>query len=414
METLGDLLRGDLSTTGRIWTALAPALLLAAYFLLGAVAFAVRNAVRGPYHDAELESRGDSPILGMWARLCFLWLLRPLWMLVLRTGVPANAVTTLSVLLAAAAGVALSSGRFALGGWLFIFSGVCDFLDGRLARARGQSSPAGAALDSVLDRYAELLVFGGLAWYYRDSWVLLLVLAAIGGSLLVSYVRAKGESLGVSFDNVGLMQRPERIAVLGASVAASPIAAALLVPGDPRPMHRLAVVGLLAVALMANATALQRLVHVLAVLEGRTRTGWLRTGRGSMLRNALSSVVATGADFATVWALVQAGGLPPALATLLGCVLGGAIHFSLLRAWALHGSGPYGRQVPRYGFASGTSALLNAGGMAVMAFVPGLDYRLAWVLVRVPVFLAWNFPLHRDYVFGGPVEPAPREGGSAT
>ena len=413
MEALGDLIRGNLSTTGRIWTALAPALLLAAYFLLGAVAFAVRNAVLGPYRDAEIEERGDGPILGMWVRLGFFWLIRPLWVLVLRTGVPANAITTLSLLLAVAAGVALSAGRFALGGWLFLFSGVCDLLDGRLARAHGESSPAGATLDSVLDRYAELFVFGGLAWYYRDSWVLLLVLAALGGSLLVSYVRAKGESLGVLFDNVGLMQRPERVVVLGASVALSPVVAALLVPGDPRPVHRLAVVGLLVVALMANATALQRLVHVRRVLEGRTRTGWLRAGRGSVLRNVIASGVATGADFAAVWVLVQAGGLPPALATLLGCALGGATNFSLLRAWALPGSGPYGRQVPRYGFVSGTSALLNGGGIAVMAFVPGLDYRLAWLLVRVPVFLAWNFPLHRDYVFGGPVEPAPRESGSA-
>ena len=66
-----------------------------------------------------------------------------------------NAVTSVSVLLAAAGGVAVALGRFSLGGWLYLCSGACDFLDGRLARITGKTSASGAALDSILDRYSE-------------------------------------------------------------------------------------------------------------------------------------------------------------------------------------------------------------------------------------------------------------------
>ena len=76
--------------------------------------------------------------------------------------------------------VALAAGRFALGGWLYLFAGILDVLDGRIARARGLASKKGAALDSVLDRYSDSAVLVGLSWYYRDSWVLLAAQLAYG------------------------------------------------------------------------------------------------------------------------------------------------------------------------------------------------------------------------------------------
>ena len=112
-------------------------------------------------------------------------------------------------------------GQFSLGGWLYLCSGACDFLDGRLARITGKSSASGAALDSILDRYSEAAMLIGLAWYYRESWVLLPVLAFLAGSFLVPYVRARGEGLGLHL-KVGLMQRPERVVVLGVAVVFSP------------------------------------------------------------------------------------------------------------------------------------------------------------------------------------------------
>ena len=115
--------------------------------------------------------------MGRGARKRWPWVVRPLWRLCLRSGVPANAVTGLAAVLGLGAGVAVGAGRFALGGWLFLFSGILDVFDGRLARAQQRASAAGAAIDSVLDRYTDAAMLMGLAWFYRGTWVLLPALA---------------------------------------------------------------------------------------------------------------------------------------------------------------------------------------------------------------------------------------------
>lgn len=399
METILNWARGNLTSQERIWTAAAPALLLGSYFLVGALVYAVRVMMKGGYHDAEVESRGSTPILGMWARNYFAWIMRPVWGFFARFEIPPNAVTTLSVLLAAAAGVSVAVGRFALGGWLYLFAGACDFIDGRLARTTGKASPAGAALDSVLDRYAESAMMIGLAWYYRDNWVLFPVLLALMGSTMVSYVRARGEGLGVDV-KVGLMQRPERLVILGVAVAFSPILAAWYVPNDPHPMHRLAVVAIVILAASTQFTAAHRLVHVVHALDPRTTAKWRKTtGRGSLLRNTIAAVVATAVDFAIFAALVHLANVTPWLATAAGCVVGGVVNFTINRVWTFASNGHPIGEAWRYTFVSTSSALLNSGGVAVLLFLPNLDQHLAWAVVRAAVFVAWNYPLQRDYVF---------------
>ncbi|MCB9538102.1 MAG: GtrA family protein [Myxococcales bacterium] len=389
-------LRGSLSAEARVWTALAPALLLTAYMILGLGVF----WLRGERHDAELERRGASAILGRFVRNYFAWITRPLFVLLERAGLPPAALTTLSVLLALAAAVALAAGRFALGGWLFIFAGFCDFFDGRLARAQGTASKQGEALDSILDRYADALVLMGLAWYYRETWVLGAVLATLAGSMLVSYIRAKGASLGHDI-KVGLLQRPERIALLGAATALSPVFSALVFPDVARPMHWPAAVVLTVLAVGTNVTALHRLAALLGALGGGPRRAAGLTGRGSVWRGTVAAVVATAVDFALVVALVSGLDMPAWLATGVGALLGAAVNFSLGRHWAFGGADdPAGPQAFRYGVTSGTSAALNAGGVAVLSILPAVPYPVAWALVRLVVFLAWNYPLQRDYVFG--------------
>jgi phosphatidylglycerophosphate synthase len=198
MEMVVNWMFGRLTAEGRVWSALAPALLIAMYFTVGFVVYGVRTLLVGPYRDSEVESRGSSLLAGMYLRLYFTWIMQPFWRVLVRTGIPATAVTTLSVLLATASGLSLSMGRFALGGWLYLFAGICDFLDGRLARAKNEVTKSGAALDSILDRYSDSAVLVGLAWYYRDSWVLLATQFALVGSALVPYIRARGEAIGVS------------------------------------------------------------------------------------------------------------------------------------------------------------------------------------------------------------------------
>ena len=194
--------------------------------------------------------------------------MRPWVNALVRLKVSPNAITSLSLALSLAAGVAVAMGRFALGGWLYVGAGLCDFLDRSVARRSGRATRGGAVLDSVRDRYIESAVLVGLAWFYRDSWVLAPVLAALTGSLLVPCVRARGEAIGARLSDVGFMQRPERVVILGATVSLSPILEALLAPEDPRPIHLLAVFGIVLIALGTHVTAATRtwyLLHVLAI-----------------------------------------------------------------------------------------------------------------------------------------------------
>lgn len=391
-------IRGDLSPTARVVTAAGPALLIVLLLLAGAGVFALRNARRGPFHDSDVEARGSTLLIGMWLRRYFAWLMQPLLALLIRMRLPPNAITTLSLLLATAAAVAVAAGRMALGGWLFVASSLCDFLDGRLARHAKTAGPDGAVLDSVLDRYVEGAIFIGLAWFYRDSWVLIAVLLALLGSLLVPYVRARGEALGVPFHNVGMVQRPERVVVLGLSLALSPVVEVLVNPADPRPVHRLAVIGIVLLAAATQISALQRLFHARRFLSPR-RARSRALGRGGIVRNAIAGGVATGADFALVVAMVTFASVSPPLATLAGCVLGAVVNFSVNRVWAFGSTAPGAPQAGRYLVVTASSALLNGGLVAVFLLLPDLPYQLAWVLVRGAVFVTWNFPLHRDYVF---------------
>ena len=122
MQDVISWVKGDLTTAERIWGALAPALVLGSYFFIGLVIYAVRVVLKGGYHDAEVEARGSSALIGMRARNYFAWVMRPVWGLLQKAQIPPNAVTTLSVLLACAAGVSIAVGRFALGGWLYLFA----------------------------------------------------------------------------------------------------------------------------------------------------------------------------------------------------------------------------------------------------------------------------------------------------
>ena len=398
MDGLVEWIKGDLSASDRIWSALAPALIVAAYFVIGLLFYVIRCAFRGQYRDQEMEAKGSSALVGMWIRLYFAWVSRPLWIILRRSGIPASSVTTLSFLLAVASGVSLGAGRFALGGWLYIFSGILDHMDGRLARATGTQSSSGAALDSVLDRCSDGVVLMGFAWFYRDSWVLLAVLTAMLGTFLIPYIRARGEGLGVEM-KVGMMQRPERILYMGVAAAMSPVLEAVLVPGDPHPIHRLAVVGMVLLAVSTNLTALRRFLHLLTALGRNPLGGFFHAGRGSLLRSQVAAGVATAADFLLVVALVTYAGVFPWFSTMIGCVLGAVVNFSVSRIWAFKNVDPLVPQASRYVFVSLTSALLNGGGVGVLLLLPSLDYRIAWVLVRAVVALAWNYPLHRDYVF---------------
>jgi len=394
-----------------LWKALAPGLVLGAYFIGALILFSLVTLVRGLPRDAEVGPRGRTFIIGFYLRHYFFWTVKPLWALVLASGIPATGITILSALVGMAAGFAAAAGHFTSAAWIFIFSGILDTLDGRVARAQGKQSQAGAAIDSVLDRYTDSGVLIGLAWYYRESWELLPVLLALFGGSMVPYVRAKGESLGVAIRG-GQLQRAERVMVLGVAMAASPILEAILRHGGPHPDHGLVVAALVFLAVGSNVTALSRMVELLRALSPPPAQPTVRRRRWStqVVLGVVSAVLATAFDYGIVLQLVRGLGLSPALATAIGAAAGGFLNFHLNRVITFRASGAQLPQAARYTVVSGMSALLNAGGVAVLTMNPLPDFRVAWWIARGVVFLLWNFPLQRIYVF--PAEEAAAEGGA--
>jgi phosphatidylglycerophosphate synthase len=168
----------------------------------------------------EVQSFKHNQLLGPFFARYLVWLISPLERLLFGRVSP-NAITAASLLMCGITGAAVALGHLAGGVWLYVFAGILDVLDGRLARLGNEQTPAGALFDSVSDRWGELFVFAGYAWLLRDSGWLLAVIAAMGGSLMVSYTRARAEGLGIELAG-GMMQRAERIMLvaIGTLIAA--------------------------------------------------------------------------------------------------------------------------------------------------------------------------------------------------
>jgi len=188
--------------------------------LLGILAFAVASmpvyaiTARGRHDPHDVADRGGF-ILGDFVRTWFYWFIRPIESVSLSLRLSPTAYNLLGVAFGALGGFFFATGRVNLGGWAVLLGGAADVLDGRIARARGMANERGAFLDSTLDRFAEVGAFVGLTVMFGgDPVALALVAAALGGSLLVSYARARGESLGIVC-KVGIMQRAERLLLVG-------------------------------------------------------------------------------------------------------------------------------------------------------------------------------------------------------
>ncbi len=216
--------------------------------------------------DEELLKRGDSAFIGMWMRQWWLWVIRPITNFFIRNRINPDVITTASVILAVAAGVAYYYGEIALGGWITLIYGTLDLIDGRVARETGQATRSGAFLDSVLDRYSEFFTYTGILLHHREGIFFYVVLLMIIGSFMVSYTRARGEALGVSITH-GIMQRPERIVYLGICSALSPLLTYALSFYMHNPPEYLYLFALLLIAVFANYTALQRLFYGYRVLK---------------------------------------------------------------------------------------------------------------------------------------------------
>src|SRR2546425_3038278 len=170
-----------------------------------------------------------------------------------------NQITVLGTALTFVAAVLTAGGQLRWGGVVLAFAGTFDILDGALARSTKRSYPYGAFLDSTLDRYSEGAMYLGLVAYFVSAggplqrWLVLATVAALAGSFLVSYVRARAQSLGFTCET-GLFARPERVValVIGLIFGGGVLAAIIFL-----------------LAILTNLTALQRIREVW--LQGRAQ-----------------------------------------------------------------------------------------------------------------------------------------------
>jgi len=144
------------------------------------------------------------------------WPIERLAALLAATGIPPNVITCSALVLNLWAAILFAAGRFPAAGGMMIAAGLCDLLDGPVARRQGRVSMFGGFLDSIFDRYADLILFLGLLVYYshvnRFGYAMLAG-AAMAGSVMVSYAKARAESL-VPPSEVELWERPERLLLM--------------------------------------------------------------------------------------------------------------------------------------------------------------------------------------------------------
>ncbi|HKK72761.1 MAG TPA: CDP-alcohol phosphatidyltransferase family protein [Candidatus Krumholzibacteria bacterium] len=219
---------------------------------------AYRFSAAGRARGRDATGRGGSFVLGFFVRDWFYWALRPVRWAAFASGASPFVFNLLGLAGGIASGVAFGLGHLPVGGALILLSGIADVLDGDVARRRGLVSDAGAFIDSTLDRFAELAVFVGLVVFYGSGPGVVLAVIALGGSLMVSYARARGESLGV-LCKLGVLQRAERMLLLGLGPVLDPTLSHLLLGRDTGALT----VGVLAVlAVGTTGTAVFRTVWI--------------------------------------------------------------------------------------------------------------------------------------------------------
>jgi len=175
--------------------------------------------------------------------------INPLVQLLTRLNIHPNTFTTLGFLVSCVSAYFMAMGFFRTAAILVLLAGIFDTIDGKLARDSGKVTKFGALFDSTMDRYSEVLLFFGMAYYFieHDMYLSSIAVAVgLGGSLMVSYIRARAEGLGFEC-KVGILQRSERLLLISAGGLIHPYALVIVV---------------WIIAVLSNVTAIVRIVHV--------------------------------------------------------------------------------------------------------------------------------------------------------
>lgn len=219
--------------------------------------------------------------------------INPLVKGLIKTGLTPNAVTIIGLILNMGVTVIFiigaergNRGDLSYVGWagfLVLFAGMFDMLDGQVARLGNMSSTFGALFDSVLDRYSELIMFFGICFYLVSHHYFISSIFAFGaliGSMMVSYTRARSEGLGID-NKGGLMQRPERVILIGISAIACGLVAnfiggdyKLYIPGIK--FHVFETISIFTIpitvmAILTNITAIKRLIDAKKALDNKEK-----------------------------------------------------------------------------------------------------------------------------------------------
>ena len=234
-----------------------PVLALAGAFLFAFIAYCGLYLIGRPPRMVAVK---HNQLVGPFLAGFMVWMLGPIERLLIGRVAP-NAITAVSLLLCALTGVAAAFGQLHGAIYFYVFAGVLDILDGRLARICGKQTAAGALFDSVSDRWGELFVFAGYAWLLHESVWLLAVIGAFGASMMVSYTRARAEGLGIELSG-GVMQRAERIIlVVGGTLIA--------VLYDTDAIETVLGFTMLICTATSTATAINRWIHAFRELAKR-------------------------------------------------------------------------------------------------------------------------------------------------
>jgi CDP-diacylglycerol--glycerol-3-phosphate 3-phosphatidyltransferase len=232
------------------------------------VAYFVRSLAYGRRSDARVARVGRSPLAGMWLVEAFYWAIQAPGRLCFRLGVSPDVLTWASLLLGLASLPVIALGHLEAGGVLFIFSTVADALDGLVARLDQSASDCGEVLDAVIDRYVDAAPLIGLAMYYRASLIEMSVpLAALVGSFMLSYNRAKAETFALELPSTA-MRRHERTIALSLALILGPTAGSYLAAsGLAASLPVLGLVGLMAI--ITNYAAMRLAAQARVALRRR-------------------------------------------------------------------------------------------------------------------------------------------------
>jgi len=238
-------------------------IILASVLAIALTSHAIASAAAGRVlAHKRVEREQGLPLLGRAPMHAVYRALIPIGRGIAALGIRANSVTVFSLVVAALASVAIALGHLGLGAFVACIAALADAVDGIVARESGTTSSLGRVLDTTVDRYVDALLLGGLAVFVRHDVVpLVVVLAAIVGSFMVSYASSIERELGVPDTGSAVpMRRAHRLAYVLTGAALGPVAARIAGPERPEAGLVPIFIAVSAIAVVGNVSAIRRLV----------------------------------------------------------------------------------------------------------------------------------------------------------